>query len=376
VSIVLCSFLTLALFVSVPRAHGLDSTRSPGTVTSFQVDPIDCWWHSTNYVKVSDDQRAFAIFYGSTTTTKTHRLKATNFGFNLPSTAIITGIVVEVERSRDGWPMTDSEIFLIKSDGSLGSNNKADTSTEWPDLSNEAYRTYGGSSDLWGESWTASDINDQDFGVSVRAQIVPPHAEALAWIDHVCITVFYNAPTATLSVEKQAIEISVCSNFEIEIWVLDIDPYSMANLFFELSWDPDLMRYTGHVEEYGGAFNIDTSQASNGKLIVTWEPSLSPYITADTKLLTASYHCEGLGSSSIDFTQSGWIEEDGREFNFASLQDGTCNQISVPISPPTYIVGGFYSDANQLEVISPYLTLVILLGVVTTTLIVRKRRKE
>jgi len=53
------------------------------------------------------------------------------------------------------------DVKIIKSDGSIGSTDKA-TGT----LESSATHTFGGASDLWGEFWSYSDINDADFGVS------------------------------------------------------------------------------------------------------------------------------------------------------------------------------------------------------------------
>ncbi|KKK97845.1 hypothetical protein LCGC14_2648690, partial [marine sediment metagenome] len=63
--------------------------------------------------------------------------------------------------------MHDNEVKIVKSDGTLGSENKA-LVPGWS--STEAYFSYGDSSDLWGESWTTSDINDTDFGVVLSAK--------------------------------------------------------------------------------------------------------------------------------------------------------------------------------------------------------------
>lgn len=59
----------------------------------------------------------------------------------------------------------DLSIKIVKSDSSLGSTDKADTGTNWS--STESYFSYGGNTDLWGETWTANDINDSDFGVVI-----------------------------------------------------------------------------------------------------------------------------------------------------------------------------------------------------------------
>src|SRR3989339_1843485 len=57
----------------------------------------------------------------------------------------------------------DKYIRIIKSDGTIGSTERASV-TAW---GASAFYTYGGEADLWGESWTASDINDSDFGIAV-----------------------------------------------------------------------------------------------------------------------------------------------------------------------------------------------------------------
>jgi len=60
------------------------------------------------------------------------------------------------------WPY-EEYAQLVLADGSIGSTNKANTSSELSSYS-ETTITYGGSSDKWGETWSASDINDSDFG--------------------------------------------------------------------------------------------------------------------------------------------------------------------------------------------------------------------
>ena len=48
--------------------------------------------------------------------------------------------------------------------------------------------TYGGSSDLWGETWTAADINDPNFGFALAVFV----GDSVALVDAMSITVFYN----------------------------------------------------------------------------------------------------------------------------------------------------------------------------------------
>ncbi len=62
----------------------------------------------------------------------------------------------------------DYRASIVKSDGSIGSTNKY-FDFSWG--SSDQTIPYGGSSDLWGETWTAEDINDSDFGVVLGVKI-------------------------------------------------------------------------------------------------------------------------------------------------------------------------------------------------------------
>lgn len=64
----------------------------------------------------------------------------------------------------------DNIIKIVKSDGSIGSTNKAATLTNWSTSTSPPYATYGSSSDLWDETWTSTDINDVDFGIVLVAK--------------------------------------------------------------------------------------------------------------------------------------------------------------------------------------------------------------
>lgn len=64
------------------------------------------------------------------------------------------------------YGVVDDEIKIVKSDGSIGTTNKS-AGASWP--TSDAYSTYGGPSDLWGETWTAEDINNANFGCVLSA---------------------------------------------------------------------------------------------------------------------------------------------------------------------------------------------------------------
>lgn len=165
--------------------------NSPGTMADDATVGTVAWSNPDN-AKTSNDVYAVAGSSG----TVSHYLKATNFGFSIPVGATINGILAEVERKASGPDSTsqDNQVKIVKSDGTIGTTDKADTVTNWP--TTDAYKSYGSSSDLWGETWTPSDINDVDFGVVLSAKI---QGASVRNIDHIRITVSYtlNAPTIT-----------------------------------------------------------------------------------------------------------------------------------------------------------------------------------
>lgn len=119
-----------------------------------------------------------------------HYLKATNFGFSIPS-GTINGIKVEIKKYALQFDDTtkDNTVSLVKSDGTIGSTNKAITATYWP-LVNQ-YFTYGGTSDLWGETPTPLDINDADWGVVLSTKYFSTGETAK--VDHIRMTIYYTA---------------------------------------------------------------------------------------------------------------------------------------------------------------------------------------
>ena len=115
----------------------------------------------------------------------------TNFGFSVPAGATIDGIVVEVERKSDSATTIEDVAQLIKA-GVLVGNDKGDDVTALPIT--EASKTYGSSSDLWGTTWTATQVNASNFGVAFS--VFFGIGEDTAYVDHIRITVHYTEGAA------------------------------------------------------------------------------------------------------------------------------------------------------------------------------------
>ena len=101
--------------------------------------------------------------------------------------ALVTGIAVRIERSANGNQVFDSRVSLIRDGGASPFNFAA--SSPW--ATSDVVQSYGGNGELWGETWSASQINDETFGVIL--QVGSLGGFALARVDAMSIEVFYEA---------------------------------------------------------------------------------------------------------------------------------------------------------------------------------------
>jgi hypothetical protein len=163
---------------------------SPGTGTN-DASFGNIAWSNPGNILASDDVPASAIVSGSDTT---QYLRASNFGFTIPAGAVIDGIVVEIERRSESGTTEakDIRVRIVKADGSIGATDKADVATVWP--TTDTYASYGSAAELWGEAWSAADINDSDFGAVLAAQ--RHDIQGRPRVDHVRITVHYTPASA------------------------------------------------------------------------------------------------------------------------------------------------------------------------------------
>ncbi len=160
-------------------SEGTDCTNQTGTGTVAWSTPGNCG--------SSNDVRATASVDGTTTNWE----RALNFGFSIPTTATINGIVLGLERSasaQNNGGVVDAGVRLVKG-GTIQTTDKS-TATVWSTA--ELYEDHGTSSDLWGTTWSPSDINASNFGAAISAKKVSSAGNAItARIDHIRITVYY-----------------------------------------------------------------------------------------------------------------------------------------------------------------------------------------
>lgn len=193
--------LLLVLFAAV-AAHAATQSNYAGTCSNDSSVGTYPWGSPSN-ATASDDSYSTVLLPVSA---YTHYLRCGNFGFTIPSGAVINGITVVIERTQAGDSGKDYQVRIVTSDGGVGSQNKASPAV-WPTSPPDATESYGSSSDLWAQSWCAAspgvqscstgvfNVNHGNFGVAMSATS-GTNTTALA-VDSFEITIDYTAPTAT-----------------------------------------------------------------------------------------------------------------------------------------------------------------------------------
>lgn len=147
-------------------------------------------------VNAVDGNAAQINTIGTPSSAITHYLVCTNFGFNIPPTAVITGILGEVDRWETSAASDDFDAAIRIVKGGIIKTTDKSSVDELP-LSGsfppdpQLYQSYGSSTDLWGETWTPADINSSNFGLAIAFTNATGGG---VLVGHVRITISYELP--------------------------------------------------------------------------------------------------------------------------------------------------------------------------------------
>jgi hypothetical protein len=186
--------LCVFLFGFAKAQFSASGSQAATVTTSSTAQGTD--WTSASNVQTSDNVFATCLITG--TNKPTYYLDAKNWGFQtsnnalpnyIPGSATINGIEVFITMKKTGvGKIRDNKIILLKA-GSEAGSSKARSSVLWPTTAAET--KFGGNIDLWGTTWTASDLIDVGFGVRICAKN-RGSKDAQAEIDYIRINIYFN----------------------------------------------------------------------------------------------------------------------------------------------------------------------------------------
>lgn len=140
-------------------------TSTPGTVADSSVIGSSAW-SNPERAKLTGSilatETALAIVGSGATS---HYLEPTDFGFSVPTSAVITGALASLKTRCPTHEIKDTDVRLSKGGTIEGSNRFA--GADWMSGEVLVERSWGGSSDLWGLALTPSDVNATNFGYGV-----------------------------------------------------------------------------------------------------------------------------------------------------------------------------------------------------------------
>jgi hypothetical protein len=143
----------------------------------------DIAWGSTSSVTAEDGVGANLVL---SNIQNGHYLVVTSFGFSIPGGSSVLGILFEIKKASTGF-FSDARVRAVKG-GVIGSTDRSAGGT-WP--GSYTFVSHGGASDLWGDSWSAADINASGFGVAIACV---SSASGSGGVDFVRATVTFASP--------------------------------------------------------------------------------------------------------------------------------------------------------------------------------------
>lgn len=181
---------------------GLISDNFSNTVTDTTLNILDTGW---KYPTIADFIPSFGTDWTNTTNITedggnyastsmggsgySDFIRGYQFVLNVPSTATIVGLSVEVERGSSTGSAYNAQFQLEDiSSGDIG-NYRIDGSN-WSTFTE--YKTYGGESDMWGAALTPTMVNTPNFGIkmAVSCGATPDDAD----LNYFKIKVHYTMP--------------------------------------------------------------------------------------------------------------------------------------------------------------------------------------
>ena len=184
----ICLLIALGVaFIWSNAASALTQTGNPSNCTNVTGIGTIAWTTPGNAVSSNGVAATASVTDGEIT----NYLRCVGYGFTIPAGSTINGITVNVERSSTNTGTDDSAVRTVKA-GVIGTTDRS-TGTAYPTI--DTIEAHGSAADLWGTTWTATDINSATFGAAFAAEKPGTTGAArTVSVDHIQIVVDYTLP--------------------------------------------------------------------------------------------------------------------------------------------------------------------------------------
>lgn len=170
--------------VEASEGPNLPSTGTTGTLSG---SSAGCHWTSPG--NITTDNGTGASGGACTGGGYSQYLKSQGHSFSIPTGATIDGIEVRIERQAGATRHTDRLVQVTNGDGAGGySATNLANGTSW---NTTGVFTYGGPTELWGETWTPAKINGFLFGAAVSVDVTSSMLATTVECDFIDIKVYY-----------------------------------------------------------------------------------------------------------------------------------------------------------------------------------------
>jgi len=268
------------------------------------------WTNPTDAIGTPDNACAFSVTAGDI-------LDLTNFGFTIPDAAVINGITVEVKFAGTTPGDDGVQVRLLKGGSPVGNTQDIYAVSGQSDCNTSAFRTVGSPTDLWGTTWTASDINAANFGVRL-SKLGPT---GTSYVDSVRITVEYSHVMTVTVISGGALTANVTSAATVELGRVEFLGQTTLQVVSTKNWRvraiatvtsypagaDDPTANAVEIRDYLGNF---TPAGAPGVIVATGTPTPSGgvTVTVDLRVMLDDFGDGKIGS--YQFTVNYSIEED------------------------------------------------------------------
>jgi len=266
----LAIYISLAVLVNnAAFVYGQSSSQGPKIGNTFSTAAIagsSATWSNPANAKIADNNFSINSVDLPLQGNYTDYLIATNFSFTVPAGKQIDGIQVRVTRMEDSSNAKDYRIRMIKA-GAIGAVDRI-SAINW--TGTNTTKVYGSSTDLWGDTWTVSDVNAANFGVAVAVQRSSNSASPItARVDNLRITVYYSDPIPPpLPVELTSFNASMLTGNSVKLtWQTASET---NNDFFTISrgTDPTTLQPVATIDGSGNSASIHEYSYTNTLSII------------------------------------------------------------------------------------------------------------